>query len=118
MGRSAAFARIKAQVLAIMRAVPPGRVVSFAAVGAHLDVAPRHVAYLLATLSDEEAATTPWWRAVSAAGDPAKGPKTLGPSASERLAAEGAPLVGGRVAAYASVDPADLPHGVPAGRRP
>jgi alkylated DNA nucleotide flippase Atl1 len=87
-------------------------------VGAHLDVAPRHVAYLIATLSDEEAAKTPWWRAVSAAGDPAKGPEAFAPSALERLAAERAPLTGGRVAATASVDPADLPHGVPAGRRP
>jgi methylated-DNA-protein-cysteine methyltransferase-like protein len=118
MGESAAFARIKAQALAILRAVPPGRVVSFAAVGAHLDVAPRHVAYLLATLSEEEAATTPWWRAVSAAGEPAKGPEAVGPSALERLAQEGTLLAGGRVAASASVDPAELRHGVPAGRRP
>ncbi len=62
------FARIKGDVLRILSAVPPGRVVTFADVGAHLDVMPRHVAYILARLGPGEQARTPWHRAVAADG--------------------------------------------------
>lgn len=56
MPKSESFARIKADVLAIARAIPPGRLTSFWAIGSHLDGAPRHVAYILATLTLDEAA--------------------------------------------------------------
>lgn len=68
MAGSPFFARIKRDVVAIMRAVPSGRLVTFLDIGRHLDVAPRHVAYILARLDPEEAAMIPWFRAVSEEG--------------------------------------------------
>jgi methylated-DNA-protein-cysteine methyltransferase related protein len=68
MAKSPFFARIKADVLQIIAAIPEGRVVSFADVGTHLDVVPRHVAYILATLEDDKKMTLPWHRAVSEGG--------------------------------------------------
>ena len=68
MAGSPFFARIKTDVVAIMRAVPRGGLVTFLDIGRHLDVAPRHVAYILAQLDPEEAAMVPWFRAVSEEG--------------------------------------------------
>lgn len=64
MAKSAAFARIRRDVLAIMAAVPPGRLVTYRDVGRHLDVVPRHVAYILSTLDPGEKELVPWFRAV------------------------------------------------------
>lgn len=50
------------------RQIPPGRVATFAALGELIDIPARHVAYILATLSDAEATTTPWHRAIPRAG--------------------------------------------------
>jgi hypothetical protein len=54
MAGSPFFARIRRDVLAIARAVPPGQAVTYADIGAHLDVMPRHVAYILRTLPDPD----------------------------------------------------------------
>lgn len=115
-GGSAAFARIKGDVLAIVRAVPPGGLVSFAAVGAHLDVMPRHVAYILATLDDAAALFVPWHRAIAADG------RLGGQRSAEQaalLADEGIALRGLRVidpeAALIAIEALD--HGVPQQRR-
>lgn len=43
MAKSAAFTRIKADVLGIVRDVPCGRVCTRGAIGRHLDVMARHV---------------------------------------------------------------------------
>ncbi|MBU8538599.1 MGMT family protein [Falsiroseomonas tokyonensis] len=116
------YARIKGDVLRIVQAVPPGRVVSFAEVGAHLDVMPRHVAYILSMLSDIEKATLPWHRVVGADG-------RLGVS---KAGADGAPQRVMLVAEGAAFDPdgrmtdfvarsiavASLQHGVPPQTRP
>lgn len=51
-------------MLAIVRAVPAGKVVTFKAVGAHLDVMPRHVAYILRMLTPQEKDAIPWHRVV------------------------------------------------------
>jgi methylated-DNA-protein-cysteine methyltransferase-like protein len=59
MERSAAFARIKNEVLAMVRAIPKGRVTTYAAIGHALDVMPRHVAHILATLEAKEARRVP-----------------------------------------------------------
>jgi methylated-DNA-protein-cysteine methyltransferase-like protein len=59
MARSPFFARIKADVLRIVASIPQGRVVGFADMGAHCDVAPRHVATTLAMLDPIAAATLP-----------------------------------------------------------
>jgi len=42
--RSTAFIRIKADVLGIVRNIPPGRLCTYAAIGRHLDVMARQVA--------------------------------------------------------------------------
>jgi methylated-DNA-protein-cysteine methyltransferase-like protein len=90
MPKSAAFVRIRTDVLAIVRAIPEGRVVTFKAIGAHLDVMPRHVAYILRMLTPEEKATIPWHRAVADSGVLDK-PKFdgAGQSQADLLAAEG-----------------------------
>lgn len=64
MPKSAAFIRIKADILRIVAAIPSGRVSTYGAIGRHLDVMPRHVAYILTMLSDEEKARYPWYRVV------------------------------------------------------
>jgi methylated-DNA-protein-cysteine methyltransferase related protein len=65
MPRSAAYLRIKTAVFAVVTAIPTGRVTSFRAIGDHLDVVPRHVAYILAMLSADEKEDIPWYRVVS-----------------------------------------------------
>ncbi|WP_372425417.1 MGMT family protein [Salinarimonas chemoclinalis] len=116
------YARIKTDVLAISRAIPEGRLATYADIGAHLDVMPRHVAYILATLGPSERETVPWHRVVAADG-------TLGPSKAggraaeqrERLADEGVVVDrGGAVAAFVGrvVAVSDLAHGVPKQTRP
>lgn len=116
------FARIKADVLKIVASVPAGRVVSFAGIGAHLDVAPRHVAYILAMLPDAEKATTPWHRAVTEEGT-LGAPKAGADGEGQRslLAAEGATFdEEGRITDFASRQVAveTLDHGVPKQTRP
>jgi methylated-DNA-protein-cysteine methyltransferase-like protein len=116
------FARIKADVLRIVASVPAGRVVTFADVGAHLDVMPRHVAYILATLSDIETATLPWHRAVTAEGTLGV-PKSGADGAPQRalLAAEGAAFdPDGRITDFVArrIEVASLPHGVAKQTRP
>jgi methylated-DNA-protein-cysteine methyltransferase related protein len=90
MAGSPFFARIKGDVLTIMRAVPQGRLVTFQDVGRHLDVMPRHVAYILAQLGGDEQAMTPWFRAVAENGVvAARKTNDFGISQRELLAAEG-----------------------------
>ncbi|WP_162658800.1 MGMT family protein [Tuwongella immobilis] len=62
------YDRIKRDVLAIVRDIPAGKVTTYAAIGAALDVMPRHVAYLLAMLTDLEQDDLPWYRVVGLAG--------------------------------------------------
>ncbi|GAB4205359.1 MAG: hypothetical protein OHK0022_31420 [Roseiflexaceae bacterium] len=103
MPRSPAFLRIKAAVLAVARVIPAGRVTSFRAVGLHLDVAPRHVAYLLATLTPEEQAQTPWHRVVSDGGALERHKQdSQGRSQADLLGAEGVPIVGQAVVDFAA----------------
>jgi methylated-DNA-protein-cysteine methyltransferase related protein len=62
MPKSEAFIRIKTDVLCIVKTIPHGKLTSFQAVGYHLDVMPRHVAYILSMLSPEEKLALPWYR--------------------------------------------------------
>ncbi len=90
MPGSAAFQRIKGDVLTVTRRIPPGRVTTFAAVGAYLDVMPRHVAYLLALPNDVERETAPWYRVVGDAGRLGRPKRDFhGATQAELLAAEG-----------------------------
>lgn len=89
MPKSAAFARIKADVLGVVRDIPPGRVCTYAAIGRHLDVMARHVAYILATLADEERADVPWHRVVAESGAVNRTKHGRGPEQVARLTGEG-----------------------------
>jgi methylated-DNA-protein-cysteine methyltransferase related protein len=75
MSKSAAFSRIKTQILAMTSSIPVGRLCTYASIGHHLDVMPRHVAYILTMLSPEEKDGIPWQRVV-ADGGAISAPKT------------------------------------------
>lgn len=120
MGGSAAYARIRHDVLAIAAAVPPGRLVTHAAIGAHLDVMPRHVAYILAMLTAEEKDRLPWHRVVGADGTIRK-PRPGATSQAALLLADGVSLgPDGRVAdlQHRLADVPTLPHGIARQTRP
>lgn len=68
MSQSAAFAQIKAQILALTATIPPGRVSTYHSIGDYLDVMPRHVAYILTTLNPDEKEIIPWYRVVADSG--------------------------------------------------
>ncbi|MFY7913967.1 MAG: TfoX/Sxy family DNA transformation protein [Rubrivivax sp.] len=68
MARSPAFARLQRDLLRLIDAVPPGRLVTQEALGEVLDIPPRHVAYLLATLNAAQQQQHPWHRVVGRAG--------------------------------------------------
>jgi methylated-DNA-protein-cysteine methyltransferase related protein len=65
MPQSPAFARIKDDVLQIVDAIPEGKLCTYRAIGEHLDVMPRHVAYILSQLKPQEKMIYPWHRVVS-----------------------------------------------------
>lgn len=122
MARSAAYARIKSDVLRIVAAIPRGRLVTHAAIGAHLDVVPRHVAYILATQELAEKSALPWHRVVGAEGrlgTPKRGAD--GRLQAEWLRDEGHALDGDALAsgfARHLVAVEALAHGVPRQTRP
>jgi methylated-DNA-protein-cysteine methyltransferase related protein len=58
------YARIKTDVLKIVSSIPKGKVCTFSSIGTHLDVVPRHVAYILSTLEPLEKVQFPWHRVV------------------------------------------------------
>lgn len=66
MAVSPFHARIKAHVLEVTAAVPPGRVLCLADLAAWLDVPPRHAACVLSQLSAGEQLLVPWHRVVPA----------------------------------------------------
>lgn len=68
MAGSLASARIKSDVLSLLRGLPPGYVTTFEAIGTQLRIAPRHVASILAALTEIERETVPWHRAVAKGG--------------------------------------------------
>lgn len=116
------YARIRGDVLAITASIPAGRIATFADIGGHLDVMPRHVAYILAMLSDIEKATLPWHRVVSADGRPGV-PRAGADGTRQRalLEAEGTTFdAKGRItdAATRAVAVDSLAHGVPRQTRP
>jgi methylated-DNA-protein-cysteine methyltransferase-like protein len=102
--KSAAFIRIKADVLGIVRDIPHGRVCTYAAIGRYLDVMARHVAYILATLTDDERLGVPWHRVVSEKGSLNKTKHGRGAEQQAMLEAEGVAVTPrGLVADLASV---------------
>ena len=65
MPKSPAFIQIKEGILEITSKIPVGRVTTYGAIGNHLNVIARHVAYILATLTFEEKQELPWHRVVA-----------------------------------------------------
>ena len=57
--------RIKAQVLQIVASIPYAKLTTFRSIGEHLDVVPRHIAYILTMLTTDEKIDYPWFRVVS-----------------------------------------------------
>ncbi len=62
------FARIRAEVLRIVAAIPEGRFTTYGSIARPLGVNPRHVASVLARLEEGESETLPWHRVVAAEG--------------------------------------------------
>jgi methylated-DNA-protein-cysteine methyltransferase related protein len=107
------YARIKSDILAITNAVPIGRVTTFRAIGEHLDVMPRHVAYILATLQEPLASAVPWYRVVPEGG---KLPSSKHATQRVNLFAEGIQFfTSGNIADFSGkyIEPEVLKSGVP-----
>lgn len=99
--KSPAFARIRAEVLAAACAVPRGRVTTYSAIAAHLEIVPRHVAFVLAGLKGDEVETIPWHRVVAADGGLRQSSRAGLRRQKERLASEGVTFTRGpRVADF------------------
>jgi methylated-DNA-protein-cysteine methyltransferase related protein len=94
MAGSPFYARIKGDVLAIVSAIPRGKVCTFSSIGEHLDVVPRHIAYILSTLEPLEMLQYPWHRVVGNDGNLGK-PKSAdtGESQAVLLALDGVLVV-------------------------
>jgi methylated-DNA-protein-cysteine methyltransferase-like protein len=119
---SAFFARIKMQVLQLTSAVPAGKVCTYQLMGKHLDVMPRHVAYILSQLEPHEKLEYPWHRVVSA--DMSLGTQKQNPDGTpqaELLRNEGLLVSGNKVISSVErvlVDAANLPSGLARQTRP
>jgi methylated-DNA-protein-cysteine methyltransferase related protein len=68
VAQSRAFARIKTDLIGLVRSIPAGRLTTSAAFGRHIDAVPRHVANILATLEEALRDTAPWRRVVADGG--------------------------------------------------
>ena len=66
MAKSTAFPRIRAEVIRLVALIPPGRFTTYGSIAVHMNCNPRHVAYVLARLTEEESAALPWYRVVAA----------------------------------------------------
>ena len=64
----------KSKLLANLRKVSAGRVVTYEALGQALSISPRHVETLLGNLSEDEREMVPWHRAVAKGGAIGRGP--------------------------------------------
>jgi methylated-DNA-protein-cysteine methyltransferase related protein len=60
--------RFKPRVLAVLAAIPEGRVTTYGTIARHLRVTAREVGFVLATLTDQESKRLPWFRVVAANG--------------------------------------------------
>jgi methylated-DNA-protein-cysteine methyltransferase related protein len=65
---SGAVQRFKSRVLAVVAAIPEGRVTTYGTIAQHLQVTARQVAFVLATLTAKESKRLPWFRVVAANG--------------------------------------------------
>ena len=54
--------------MAVIAAIPEGRVTTYGTIARHLRITARQVAYVLATLTHDESRQLPWFRVVAANG--------------------------------------------------
>jgi methylated-DNA-protein-cysteine methyltransferase-like protein len=88
--KSAAFSRIRAEVIRLVGMIPPGKFTTYGGIAVHMNVAALHVAFVMSSLTDEESATVPWHRVVSSdARLSRKMPAALARRQRQRLEAEG-----------------------------
>lgn len=122
MAASPFFARIRNHVLQLVATIPAGKVCTFQSIGEHLDVMPRHVAYILSQLQDQEKLAHPWHRVVGhdgALGRPRCNPD--GTSQADLLRAEGVLVSGSRIGSSFErifVPAGSLPAGLSRQKRP
>ncbi|HAB17855.1 MAG TPA: MGMT family protein [Verrucomicrobiota bacterium] len=98
--RSLAFARIRAEVMAATCKIPPGRITTYATIASHLEITPRHVAFVLAALKQPEADMIPWHRVVAQGGELRSGSEVGLRCQRQRLGAEGIRVAGRQVADF------------------
>ena len=87
---SLAFARIRAEVVRLVGLIPRGKFTTYGSLAVHMNVVPRHVAFVMSRLTAEESARLPWHRVVGA--DARISPKMdalLAAEQRQRLEAEG-----------------------------
>lgn len=65
-GKSAAFARIRAEVIRLLGLIPEGKFTTYGSIAIHMNVGARHVATVMSHLTPEQSAALPWHRVVSA----------------------------------------------------
>jgi methylated-DNA-protein-cysteine methyltransferase-like protein len=96
MAKSGRVLRFKSQVLAVVVAIPEGRVTTYGTIGRHLRISARQVALVLATLTVEESERLPWFRVVAANGVVSSVKRrAVGRKQIERLRAEGVAVTRG-----------------------
>lgn len=64
--KSAAFARIRVEVIRLVGLIPAGKFTTYGSIAIHMNVIPRFVATVLGHLTPEESAALPWHRVVAA----------------------------------------------------
>jgi methylated-DNA-protein-cysteine methyltransferase-like protein len=101
--KSLAFSRIRAEVMAATASIPPGRVTTYSALANHLEVVPRHVAFVLASLSSAEAAELPWHRVVAQNGALRSSSADGLRRQQKRLEQEGVQVVKNQIAAFSQL---------------
>jgi alkylated DNA nucleotide flippase Atl1 len=86
----ATYTRMNNDILAVVRAIPAGRITTVDAISQFLDVPSRHVNYLLARRYDLEREASPWYRVLAHRGAIGRALfDARGRSQAELLAAEG-----------------------------
>ena len=88
--KSAAFSRIRAEVIRLVGLIPPGKFTTCGCIATHMNVAALHVSFVMSSLTGEESATVPWHRVVTSdARLSPKMPAALSRRQRQRIEAEG-----------------------------
>jgi methylated-DNA-protein-cysteine methyltransferase-like protein len=68
MAKGTVIVRLRPRLLAVVAAIPEGRVTTYGAIARRLRATPRQVAFILSHFTPDESATLPWFRVVAAGG--------------------------------------------------